>query len=357
MVQLTDTEVALVDQLLDAVETALVELPDVDPAYANKTKLQKLLYLAIDEFDIPITYSWYLAGAVVPDRSIGPDAVTSAPSGPAGPDNPSQGAKPSTANETEDATPEETSVDPVLFTDDFGDAPEDSSADLTTYVSLEELHAFYQRETPDVWHQQTMRFLQNFYQEMAPTDYRLLYIESTHLRANLSELIDAVECHVSGDEPSRSISTIRESIELSISDLHYHLRRADRLAQTFGVVVAGTNLIEDVLLRVDQLPRDELTERHVSLLEDLQDFYYFFVWKYPCLLVSRDTATGPCGDALRTEREHEFESFDDRVQDRQQELAAALDSAGLLPGPDDYQPVTDQESAQRLSDLSSQYLE
>jgi hypothetical protein len=353
MVQLTDTEAALVDQLLEAVETVLAELPDVDPEYANKTKLQKLLYLAIDEFDIPITYSWYLAGAVVPDRSIGPDTVTSAPSGPTGPDDPSPAAKPSTANET----PEAPSVDPVLFTDNPGDAPDDSSADLTTYVSIEELHAFYQREIPDVWHQQTMRFLQNFYQEMAPTDYRLLYIESTHLRANFSELIDAVESHVSGDEPSRSISTIRESIELSISDLHYHLRRADRLAQTFGVVVAGTDLIEDVLLRVDQLPRDKLIERHVSLLEDLQDFYYFFVWKYPCLLVSQDTATGPCGDALRTEREHEFESFDDRVQDRQQELAAALNSAGLLPGPDDYQPVTDQESAQRLSDLSSQYLE
>ncbi|NIC00934.1 hypothetical protein [Halobacterium sp. R2-5] len=358
MVKLTDTEAALVDQLLDAVETVLVELPDVDPSYANKTKLQKLLYLAIDEFEIPVTYSWYLAGAVVPDRDIGPDAVTGGPSGPTGPDALSHAAaQPSTTNEVDDASPEGPSVDPILFTGDADGGADDAPADVTTYVTREELHSFYRREVPDVWHQETMRFLQNFYQEMAPEAYRLLYIESTHLRANLSELADAVACHVRGDEPARSITAIRESIELSISDLHYHLRRDDRLAQTFDVVVDGTDLVEDVLVMVDQRPRDELTEGHVSLLDDLQDFFYFYVWKYPCLLVSQETATGPRADALRSERAREFESFEERVRDRQRDLAAEFDSAGLLPGPDDYEPVTDPELSQRLSDLSSQYLE
>ena len=88
MVHLTETESELVQQLLSAISETIHEAPDIDAAYSNKTKVQKLLYFAIDEFDLPITYSWYLAGAVIPDRSIGstsmigPQSSISAPSGP-----------------------------------------------------------------------------------------------------------------------------------------------------------------------------------------------------------------------------------------------------------------------------------
>ncbi len=57
MTLLSDAERDLVDDLLECIAIAIDRTEDVDKEYANKTKLQKLLYLAIDEFDLAITYS------------------------------------------------------------------------------------------------------------------------------------------------------------------------------------------------------------------------------------------------------------------------------------------------------------
>ncbi len=75
MVQLSTAEHTLVGDLLECLAIAIDQTAEVDPEYANKTKLQKLLYLAIDEFDLPLTYSWYLAGAIVPGDPVSPTGL------------------------------------------------------------------------------------------------------------------------------------------------------------------------------------------------------------------------------------------------------------------------------------------
>jgi hypothetical protein len=356
MVQITDTESDLVTQLLAGIDEAITSVAEIDPTYANKTKVQKLLYLAIDEFDIPITYSWYLAGAVVPDRSISPSSLDVYTDQPTSPSEPSiaEPADESVGEESSETSP----VEPIMFRDETNESdPNPPADDLESYVSKGELVAFYRDVLPEVWHQKTMRFLQNFYQEEAPEAYRLLYIESTHLRTHLAELIDTVEIYLDDGNPNREIDSLRESIELSISDLHYYTRADDQLRETFEVMVLGTDLIEDTLLKLDRLQPDDFTDEHLSLLRDLQDFFYYYVWKYPCLRISYQTATGPQADELRAERLTEFESFEERVIERRDELKAELISAGLHPAPDDYASPGDQELAETLRDLSSGYLE
>ncbi|SEH56430.1 hypothetical protein SAMN05192561_10779 [Halopenitus malekzadehii] len=352
MIDLTETESELVNQLLDILEEAIDSLSEIDESYANKTKIQKLLYFAIDEFEIPVTHSWYLAGAVVPDQSIGPDALQTA-DGPTGPSSPSV---PET--DSEDATGNVSTVDPILFTDssrpEFDSEP---SSDLETYVSRSDLLSFYRQEIPDLWHERTMRFLQNFYQETAPDEYRLLYIESTHLRTHLADLVDAIDAFIEGRTPERSIASVRESIGLSISDLHYYIGRHDGLSQTLDIVVEGTNLIEDAVIRLDQHSTADLTPEHRSAIERLQDFFYYYVWKYPCLLISANTASGSQADHLRAEQLAAFEEFDDRVLDERSTISADLASVDLLPAPGDYEPIDDSVLAERLHDLSTQYLE
>ncbi|TKX59691.1 hypothetical protein EXE48_14365 [Halorubrum sp. ASP1] len=352
MIDLTETESELVDQLLDVLGEAIDSLPEIDKSYANKTKIQKLLFFAIDEFEIPVTHSWYLAGAVVPDRSIGPNALQTA-DGPTGPSSPSV---PET--DSEDVIESVSTVDPILFTDSSGEKfDSEPSSDLEAYVSRSDLLSFYRQEIPDLWHQQTMRFLQNFYQETAPDEYRLLYIESTHLRTHLADLVDAIDAIIEGSTPERSIASIRESIELSISDLHYYIGRHDDLSQTLDVVVEGTDLIEDAVMRLDQHSTADLTPEHRSAIERLQDFFYYYVWKYPCLLISIDTASGTQADDLRAEQLAAFEDFDDRVLDERSTIAADLASVDLLPAPGDYEPIDDSVLSERLCDLSTQYLE
>jgi hypothetical protein len=351
MTDLTESEHELVAQIFDILDDAIDSLPDIDESYANKTKIQKLLYFAIDEFEIPVTHSWYLAGAVVPDRSIGPNTLQTAdkleePSSPSVPETDSDG----------DASDLGT-VDPILFTESSGvDNDSDPSPELSTYVSKSDLLTFYRQEIPDIWHERTMRFLQNFYQETAPKEYQLLYIESTHLRTHLDDLADAIDAVIEGETPKRSISSIREAIELSISDLHYYIGRHNNLNQTIDVVVKGTNLIEDTVMRLDQHSSAALTPEHQMAVEHLQDFFYYYVWKYPCLLISADTASGPQAEDLRAEQLTVFEAFDDHVMEERATVAADLAAVDLLPGPNDYEPIDDDLLSETLRDLSKQYL-
>lgn len=351
MVHLTETESDLVEQLLDDLATAIDDVPDVDPAYANKTKIQKLLYFAIDEFDLPVTYSWYLAGAVVPDRSIGPSSLPGLDVTTDSPPEPTIGGA---DDETESATEDASTIDPILFTDTAASSP---LTDLGEYVSRDDLIAFYRRLLPDVWHEETMRFLQNFYQETAPERYRLLYIESTHLRTHLSDLTAAVECHLADEAPTRSIAETRRALELSISDFHYYLRGDENLRETFDAVVDGTDLIEDALMMLAERPPADYTRAHLDAVRRLQDFFFYYVWKYPCLRISQTTATGPRADELRAEHAAEFETFEDVLRDERAALASTLVDVGLQPGPNDYPPVDDQRLAETLSDLSTEYLE
>lgn len=382
MVTLTTYETDLIDQLLDVLEETIEDISTVDIKFANKTKIQKLLYYAIDEFDIPITYSWYLAGAVVPDRSIGPDSLqnsSTTPSEPDGPkisagsdsigaedNNPSADAK--IGDEVENSSE---SIDPVMFTE-FSDQTEDNmfsedthggsddpdiDPELSTYVDRDELASFYKTLLPDVWREQTMRFLQNFYQEMAPEQFRLLYIESTHLRTHLTELISVIEDQVNGRQSSKSVKSLRESIELSISDFHYHLRKDKTLGQTFDVVIEGTNLVEDAIMCLDRIKSEDINETHLNLLKKLKEFFFYYVWKYPCLLISEKTATGPKADDLRDERRNEFETFPRRLKNKRAEISNELAEADLLPGPTDYPSFEDNQMSETLTDLSTEYFE
>ena len=355
MVHLTETESELAEQLLSEISETIRDVPDADIAYANKTKIQKLLFFAIDEFDLPVTYSWYLAGAVVPDRSIGSSSMNgpqNSLSSPAGPTMPETDDK---QNKSDKGTP---SIDPVLF-DNTGDPsnPSEPSPDLYSYVSHDELTAFYRRVIPTVWHQETMRFLQNFYQETAPERYRLLYIESTHLRTHLSELATTVERHIGEETPTRSISELRQAIELAISDFHYYLRGDEQLKETFDVVVSGTDVIEDALMMLDQRPVSSLSAVHLEAIRELQDFFFYYVWKYPCLLISQMTASGPRADELRSDHATEFEPFDEVVRGEQTTLSSTLVNADLKPGPNDYPPVDDRQLSETLRNLSTEYLE
>ena len=358
MLTLTEHESELIDQLLAVLEESIEELPSVDLEFANKTKVQKLLFFAIDEYDIPVTYSWYLAGAVVPNRDIGPQSLQSPqsePTGPAGPSLSSQSVDESATDSSVSTDSEE--IDPILFSQTDSRHSESPSYDLTEYVSHDELDRFFRQKVPEVWQDKTMRFLQNFYQAKAPEQYRLLYIESTHIRTHLQELRDVLEQYADGETPDTDIGAIRDSIELSISDLHYYLRQNEELKETFEVVGQGTSLIVHARLCLVSMESSAYMQQQVTAFESLKEFFFYYVWKYPCLLISQITATGPQAEELRKRRRQTYETFDDDVLEQRSRLSAELSSLGLVPSYDDYRGFEDKQLAETLNDLSTEYLE
>lgn len=358
MVTLTEHESELIEELLAVLEESIEELPSVDLEFANKVKVQKLLFFAIDEYDLPITYSWYLAGAVVPNRDIGPQSLQgpqNEPTGPTAPSLSSQSIDDSSIDAADSSDSEE--IDPIMFSQTESEQSETPPYDLTEYVSHAELDRFFRQQVPEVWQDKTMRFLQNFYQAKAPEQYRLLYIESTHIRTHLRELRDVLNQYVDGETPDTDIEAIRDSIELSISDLHYYLRQNEELNETFEIVVEGTDLIEDVIMCLDNMDSSAYTQKHVTAVESLKEFFFYYVWKYPCLQISQITATGPQAEALTQRRKQTYETFDEDVLDQRSKLSEELSSLGLVPSYDDYLDIDDKQLGETLNDLSTEYLE
>ena len=125
MVRLSTDERTAISDLLSCIAEAMSRLDDIDPRYANKTKLQKLLHVAIDEFDLPITYSWYLAGAIVPADGVSPSGLESAFDSLPKPETPSA---PDPSEESVDHA-ESTSIPPSDVS-----ISEDTAADLDDIV-------------------------------------------------------------------------------------------------------------------------------------------------------------------------------------------------------------------------------
>ena len=371
MIRLSTTEATLVDELLDCIAEALDRAEGVSPAYANKTKLQKLLYFAIEEYDLPITYSWYLAGAIVPDTTISPSSLPS-PDAPASPSSPGVAANDTvddwddvpdeSAVDTEDAVDDTAAesqppaVDPIMFSTDVGPQTDDDVTSVFEVVSRPTLVDFYTNVVPDVWSQNTMRFLQNFYHEAAPPVYRSLYIESTHLRTHLTEIIDTVDARRAGEEPVQSVAELEPQLGRTISDLHYYLRGTDELRETLPIVTRGTDLIEDAVATLVALDPSEYTDAHVSALEQLKEFFYYHVWRYPCLRISARTATGPSADELDRDHRELYERFPEQFEDAYAESATAVQAAGLYPDPLAAGRDLDDDIARKLTDLSTEYL-
>jgi hypothetical protein len=376
MLRLNPSETRLIEDVLACLGEAVERTEEVTLDYANKTKIQKLLWLAIDEFELPITHSWYLAGSVVPDTTVSPSTVaevtpetpqTDQPSGSdvavANPSDDTDAAPSSVTGDTPDVAadtprPDREPLDPVLFPDVPADpSAADSSDTLTDYVAdRQTLVAFFEDLLTDVWYQETMRFLQNFYDEHAPQRYRSLYVTSAHLRTHLLDAEDAVATILAGEDPSRSLADIAQALRLDISDLHYYLKRDDELATTLDAVIEGTTLIEDAFLRLEQRDADELTSAHRDALGVTQEFFYYTVWRYPCLLISRETASGPQAAQLRDERTATLAGFEATVEQSCTELSETLATAGLLPDAGDVS-LPDDELSDSLAALTREYLD
>jgi hypothetical protein len=392
MVQLSSTEHALVDDLLECLATAMARTDAVEPEYANKTKLQKLLYLAIDEFDLPLTYSWYLAGAIVPGDPVSPSGLQTAfddlpsteqPSvdasesesipddmGPSEPEPPTADASETEVKDTVAdfkrelrSGDEDETLDPVLFSDTAAPADASAESDPTNPAATDELGDrrdevidFYEQILPDVWYQNTMQFLQNFYLSHAPEEYRDLYLQSTHLRTRLHEVEQTVTAHIEGEKPDQDLSELTKAVGLEISDLHYSIRKSDSLAATLNDVVRGTDRIEDGLMMLAQLEPEDLTETHRQVVEEMRDFFYYSVWRLPCLVISQETATGPSADALSAQRQEQLASFDKRLRQRCREFERTLDRAGLKPTYADYD-IPDDDVNQSVAELTETYLD
>ena len=408
MVSLTGDEEELVEALASCLVLAISEADGVEYSDLNKTKTQKLLYLAIDEFDLPITYCWYLAGSLVESDSVNPSSVESAfdtlltpdsPSVSEDTDDPDEATDFANGSSTKSQSPPpeppdvesemarefemamsdedrlKTPDDGERTSDDGPSGPEEEEVDTSIEVSDQEhtpnpddvdspegiefpahdIVEFLKTRLANYPLGSTDEFLLHFYHHHAPGQYRQLYESSLHIRSELRSVTQQVRNLAHNDEGLQRIGQKVERVSDHITDFHFNLYEHDDLRETVRGVVSATDVIEDALMMIKQLSEDEIHQGHVDALEELQTFFYSGAWKYPALKIAAQTATGPSADRIERTRNRQFNSFEEELVNFEEDVVANLAAVGLVPSAEDYPDPKSDDVGAAITDLFTAY--
>lgn len=304
-----EEEVELRTEVRTAIDLAIDDvLGDRANREITEVEEQKLTHFAIRDFDLPLTYSWYLAGGHL-----------AAPSEP----------------ETQS---------PFQYGPAFGDIKsqrheyKERVEELRSYFRSEEFFPGYNLNK--VWFTDKFEFLRDYYRELAPEKYRDLYIHSLEIREELWYLSDAIERQSENSaladfdigEPNTLLDqSIEESLRHLVSDYHMDLAEIDELSGTKRHVSSGTDVIELILSKLTH-SENAGVEQKIFMQEDIHDFFYYYVWKYPALAISVDTVEGPNAEALQRKRLLEFNGFEDVLAAETESFTNQARGVGLLPG-------------------------
>ena len=309
---------------MDELGLAIGELFD-DPEPYGRVRLNKLVHIALSwgyegSDQIPIQHSWHRYGSdygnAIPQISeLQPTALNDLPS----PDQPSVSSR-------------------------YGDR----------YPSKEEYYHFF------IGHVDLERiadlpihdFLEEFYEEYAPSEYRDLYIANVDIQRILYRHSNSINVDEFSDEDYRKVSRI-------VTRLHRELASCsdEDIQQAAPRVIEFTDLVEDVYMMLAQLPPEEIVSSPELVIRELNRVYHDTAWKYVSEVISKSTAQGTDRSELITAASSEIEKLEsshEGVPDRLRSLAA---DAGLLPSPDDFDITSDSglESGEQLVDLSETY--
>lgn len=282
-------EKQLLEDVMDGLGVAIHDT-QVDPEKLNSIKLNKLFYLAVDEFDLPITYSWFIYGVSLGYKrddvdSVEPRSLSELPS----PDEPSIG-------------------------------------EPWNYPTPEEYAYFFKRDVDidNIFRESTKEYLGEFYDGYAPEEYKQAYISSAILQKSIDEVLqmDYEEFNV---EYQTDEDTLKQELQKLSTDVLLNEYIDDEATEAFS---AYSHLFIEML---DYLSLGDLSKREFSTFEDVLYFFYTHAWRYVALTISEQTVTGPSRRELLKGAVSDLDSLEKTYFD---ELAAVRNKAerdGILP--------------------------
>jgi hypothetical protein len=344
------TEDEVIEKIQEGLALAVSETDGIDDPstrYLTKTKLQKLVWLAVREFDEDVTYSWYLAGPNLESERVSTGFLDSAFEKVATPSVPS----PDLRDERPDYEP-----DPQVrrYADFFGSQipHDDGTLDLKD----------------DVWYKSGDEFLEEFYDHYAPDEYHEVYAASIDLRNQMeetirrvAELINAQDggAQASLDSFGSSTPTAPDhykEIGLLVSRMHLALSQNGDLEDTVPRFKQFTDILEDTYMMLAKVEVKDVNKGHLEALRRLRDFHYYKAWRIPALIVSERTATGPGASELRRKATDNLESLNNEYDHKIATIESYCAERGLLPDYTDYPDRDDTEMQALVDELADRYI-
>ncbi|EMA06927.1 hypothetical protein [Haloferax denitrificans] len=325
-------EVSVVDDILTGLALAVQRHDDIsaDPRYVTKTKLEKLVYMAADEFDCPYTYSWYLAG--VKARS-------------------SSSFKPSYQTTAQTVTPD---VNESFADDSIPYSPTEREEEYAEFFD-EYVHWLVKSK---------YEFLEDFYSSEAPDEYQELYLSVHSVRTLLDETVNELDSSDSTlqtglssfEEEQPSVNVRYEDIGRKISRIHLELSADSDLRKAMPQYKRYTDLLERALFGLSNMNAADVGDEQIRCISKLDEFHYHNAWKLPALVISLNTARGPRCDEIIADRSQKLDNFEPRYSRGLEDLAEDCRAAGLLDGDVKYPEPDNSQSMELIAELTNRYL-
>lgn len=300
------TESVVISRIESALDHVLEDLGfDKDQ---SSVKPEKYIFLTVKNFsdsDEPITYSWFKWGA-------------SALAGPGG----------ERTNKTLET-----------------DAP---SAEKILQTELSEIEDFiktgdHRLPIETWWNKRRLDFLERFYEEYAPPEYRDLYMANIALERDI-EFVESVvqrEVDLIGEDTYQNVGNHTWRLEQAV-------RRINGVSDDYHVVRYFTELFRDTVLALIELSGEEIETGQQTAVSELATLYQELVWPLIAHRLSLQSARGPNIDAIHS---WSLRNHDQLLDDFQQtEVREICEAVGLLREFKSYPEANDQSDYNSLYD-------
>lgn len=283
----------------------------------DSIKLNKLVYLAIKELELPITFGWYKYGPAPVELEYSETAV--------------------------EARPKEDH-----------EAPYDSRLPRRDFLSPVGYAYFFENKLDEfstIIEAPTKEFLIEFYERNAPEPYTDLYVKNAQLQQILDEIKDDSSWHKDAETYYREVSQ-------RFGELNRELSGINILRDVRDPMREYTRFVKRMLAEASELESMSATQqRHIKRIIN---YYYGAAWKFVALNISKDTVHLSPGDndrklitsiendlqELRADYSDDLKSLEERAE------SLELFSRSVSEEPDDSAYPSEEESDRQDVKLS-----
>lgn len=288
-----EDEEDLLDDIREGVAVALHETSfggEVDDI-----KLNKLAFFPIRNFNLHITYGWFKYGPA-------PYPVDGATRGKV------------------------TYIEPKALEEiPAAEVPRIPTID-NDYLSPEEYAYYFLHDIPSEFERivttETKEYLEQFYQDYAPEEYKQLYIESARLQQDLDTIRDSDDWF---EESERYL----DSVEEGLNNVYREILKIPSLSEAVGSFQRYNRLLKDILVAANS--QSDLAPEQQRFLRKVIDFFYGSTWEHVALLISQDTVTGDNKKILKKSIEDDLQVIRENYDEDIEGLRERAVKFGLLP--------------------------
>lgn len=219
----------------------------------DSIKLNKLVYLAVDRLDIPLTFGWYKYGPAPVEIKYTETAAKAKPK-------------------------------------EECDAPYDSRLPKGDFYSPMEYAYFFEDELDNfstILQASTKEFLISFYKREDPKPYTELYVKNAQLQQAIDEIKEDVSWHEDAEVYYQEVSQ-------RLGQLNRELSKIGTLRDVRKPLRDYTRFLKSLLAHASDI--DQISAKQQRYIKRIIEYYYGGAWKYVALNISKDTVHLSPGD-------------------------------------------------------------